>query len=239
METIIQFIGLIVIAAFALYILSGAKQGFICSCANTLSVAVSWLISAALSPMLASGLQGSSFHTLVTYMSEVTDSVSSIQLAKTPVSQLTAAQFAQLPEYANLPEIYTDRFIENVTNQSLAGTGAETVSQYLNMTIANVTMGIICFVIVYLVARALFMIIISTANYTSPFRVLKHYDSIAGGVMGAIRAYMILHVVAMFTPVLLTFVMGTELSKLISGSEVINYFYMNNSLFEFIRGVIP
>ena len=57
--------------------------------------------------------------------------------------------------------------------------------------------------------------------------------------MGAIRAYMILHVVAMFTPVLLTFVMGTELSKLISGSEVINYFYMNNSLFEFIRGVIP
>jgi uncharacterized membrane protein required for colicin V production len=238
METIAQFISIIIIFLFALYALSGARHGFLCSCANTGSVLVSWVISANLTHVLAGNLYGSSFFSFISYLTEATDNVSNIELAKTAVASVTSSQAQQLTQYANLPDVINNLFLNNVYTQAFSGEGLYTVSEYMNRTVACVTMNIFCFVVIYIICRLIFMLVISSINFASPFYLLKNYDSIAGGVMGGIRAFMVMFVFAMFVPVLLVLVSGTEVAGIITDSPLISFFYDNNALLSLISGTI-
>ena len=232
------FMTIILIFIFALYILSGAKHGFLCSCANTASVGFSWLIAANLTPVLAKGITGSGFVSFLSYLTEVSDNVSDIALAKTPVSQISQADLPALTEYADLPRIYETRFLENISSQAFASDGLSTVSEYLDKTLSCVTVNIICFVIAYLVVRLLFMLVISTFNFASPFYVLKHYDAGAGAAVGAIRAFMVMFVFAMLAPIALVLVSGTSVEVMMSNSALLGFFYHNNALLSIIPGVV-
>ena len=238
MELIAMFITIIILFLFALYTLSGARHGFLCSCANTASVGISWLMAANLGPMLSKNLIGTSFASFLSYLTEVSDNVKDIELAKMSVSDITQAHIPALQDYAGLPEIYETRFIENVTSGAFADQGIYTVSEYLNETLLCVTLNILSFVIAYLIIRLLFMLIIATLNFTSPFYVLKHFDPGVGAAMGAIRAFMVMFVVAMLVPIMIVLASGTDLAIMISDSAILGFFYHNNALLNIIPGVI-
>lgn len=236
MELIFKILSVSIFFIIALYTLSGARHGFLCSCANTGSVALSWLIAGSLSPILTTRLYGSSFFTFVQYMTEVSDNVSNIELGKTAVSALTQDQFAQLSNYANLPPIYSKFFLSNVNSQIFADKGLTTVSQYLNETLACVSMSIICFIIVYAIARMIFMISISTWNHVSPFMSLRQFDHTIGGLIGVIRAFLVLFTIMMVIPILLMLVSGTKVEGMIENSPLLGFFYTNTPLYYFITG---
>lgn len=236
MEAIFQIVSISLILVIALYTLSGARHGFLCSCINTGSVAISWLIAGSLGPVLSVNLYESSLFKFISYITEVTDNVSNIALSKTAVAELSQNQFTQLASYANLPPLYSKYFLANINTQAFADRGLTTVSEYLNETLACVSMSIICFIIIYAVTRVLFMLAISTWNHSEPFMSLKMLDSAFGGIVGFIRSFMVLSTLLMIVPVLLMLVSGTKIEGMIENSALLSFFYTNTPLYIFITG---
>ena len=233
-----EMLNYIILFIIAVYVLQGIYNGCLVSLGNTAGMGFSWLIAAGATPFLSDAISKTDVYAFFKYLTEVTDNVSSVELSRTAVSQLAESQISDVVTYANLPMPYSDRLLENITTNTFAGTESSTVADYLNVTIANVTVNILSFLIVYLVARILISLVISTMNYSHPFPVLKKYDGLIGGILGGVRGFLSIFIWSMLVPLLLVLISLPEFSKIVTDSSLVNFFYNFDFLFGFISGGI-
>ena len=197
---IIDILILIIIGVSVIY---GMHRGFI---SGVLSVAA--LMGAAVLALMTSGdlaawLKGN--ETLVETLMYYTDAgsrVSNLDLSLMSASQVSESAIAQIIASANLPDEFTSAFINAVANASASVTGsAATISDLLSQTIVNVSISILSFMICFFLAYAAATFVIHLVNYVFELPVLRHLDSLIGGVFGLVRGVMLVFVFLTLIPI--------------------------------------
>lgn len=233
--TLVNYILLVLIA---MYIIQGVHKGFLMSLSATGGMAVSWLIASSVTPMLSAQIAKGSTYSFLLYMTDVSQRVQDVDLARTSVASLSAQQIQGIVEYANLPVPFGDALHSNMTNLVFSARDITTVADYMNYTVANITVNIISFLIIYVLARVFITLILSSMYYASPFPALKSFDGTVGGVLGGVRGFFALYAVVMILPVIILFISLPVFTQAVNQSVLLTFFYRTNFLYAFISGVV-
>jgi|GEM_PF-840723 Colicin V production protein. len=234
----LSFINYVLLFLIAIYVIQGIHKGFLMSLSATAGMGVSWLVASAVTPMLSAQIAKGSTYSFLLYMTDIPDSIP-VELARTPVQSLSQSQIKDVVSQANFPTPFGDSLYANMTHQTFAQLkDVSTVADYLNHTIANITVNIISFLIIYILARVIITLIISSLYYAQPFPVLKNFDGLVGGVLGGIRGFCAMFAVVMILPVIIQFVSLSEFTYSINQSVLLTFFYKMNFLYGFISGTV-
>jgi uncharacterized membrane protein required for colicin V production len=231
-------INYILLFLIAIYVMQGVYKGFLMSLYSTGGMAASWIVAAGVTPLLSAQIAKGSTYTFLLYMTDVSDKVSTVELARTSVDSLSAAQIKDVVDYANLPTPFGEALSSNMTNLSFAQQGYATVADYLNLTVANVTVNIISFLIIYILCRVFISLILGSMYFASPFQALRKYDGLIGGILGGVRGFFAMFALAMILPVVILLVSAPELTQYLNESTLLMFFYKTNFLYGLISGVV-
>ena len=234
----LSFINYILLFLIAIYVMQGVYKGFLMSMNSTIGMGVSWLVSAVATPLLSAQIAKGSTYSFLLYMTDVSEKIESVELARTSVDTLSAQQIGDIVHFAKLPTPFGEALSHNLNSLAFAGTNYSTVADYLNVTVANVTVNIVSFLIIYILARAFITLILSSMYYASPFPVLRNFDGLVGGILGGVRGFFAMFAFVMIVPVVMLLVSVPELTKFLNESVLATFFYKANFLYGFISGVI-
>jgi uncharacterized membrane protein required for colicin V production len=235
----LSFINYVLLFLIAIYIVQGIHKGFLMSVSATAGMGASWLVASAVTPILSAQIAKGSTYSFLLYMTDISDQVSSVDLARTSVQSLSPQQIKDVVDNAKLPMPFGDTLYANMTHLSFASqNGISTVADYLNHTVANITVNIISFLIIYILARVFITLIVSSMYSASPFPVLKNFDSVVGGALGGVRGFFAMYAVVMILPVIVLLIALPEFTTAINQSVLLTFFYKTNFLYSFISGMV-
>ena len=221
-----------------MYVIQGIHKGFLMSLSATGGMAASWLMAAAVTPLLSAQIAKGSTYSFLLYMTDVSDKVSSVELARTSVATLSSGQVKDVVNFANLPAPFGDALYHNMSGLVFSSKGIATVADYLNYTVANVTVNIISFLLIYILCRVLITLIISSMYASSPFPVLKSFDGMVGGIVGGVRGFFAMYAVVLIIPVVVLLISIPAFTQSLNQSVLLTFFYKTNFLYGFITGVV-
>lgn len=228
-------INYILVFLIAVYVIQGVYKGFLMSMCSTAGMAASWMVAAGVTPLLSAQIAKGSTYSFLLYMTDVSDKVSSVELARTSVDTLSAAQIKDVVDYANLPVPFGDALFGNMHALVF---GSKTVADYLNLTVANITVNIMSFLIIYVLCRVFISLILGSMYYASPFPALRNYDGLIGGILGGVRGFFAMFALMMIIPVVMLLVSAPELTRYLNESVMATFFYKTNFLYGLISGVV-
>ena len=212
-----NILDIIILAVLGVSVVFGLYRGFISGVLSVAALIGSAALAFAASGELAAWLQGN--ETLVSTLLYYTDAGSRIQsldLALLSVAQVTEGALMQILESANLPAAFETAFVEQI---ALSG-GAQTISAVLSQTIVNVSLSILSFLICFVVAYAVLTFVIHLIQYVFELPVLRHLDSLIGGVFGLARGMLILFIFFTVVPIVMAVVPIEPLEELIAASTL-------------------
>ena len=212
-----KILDIIILAVLGVSVVFGLYRGFISGVLSVAALIGSAALAFACSGELATWLQGN--QTLVSTLLYYTDAGSRIQsldLALLSVAQVTEGALMQILESANLPAAFETAFVEQIALSS----GAQTISAVLSQTIVNVSLSILSFLICFVVAYAVLTFVIHLIQYVFELPVLRHLDSLIGGVFGLARGMLILFIFFTVVPIVMAVVPIEPLEELIAASTL-------------------
>ena len=212
-----NILDIIILAVLGVSVVFGLYRGFISGVLSVAALIGSAVLAFATSGELASWLQGNK--TLVDTLLYYTDAGSRIQsldLSLLSVAQVTESALMQILESANLPAAFETAFVEQIALSS----GAQTISAVLSQTIVNVSLAILSFLICFVVAYAVLTFVIHLIQYVFELPVLRHLDSLIGGVFGLARGMLILFIFFTVVPIVMAVVPIEPLEELIAASTL-------------------
>ena len=212
-----NILDIIILAVLGVSVVFGLYRGFISGVLSVAALIGSAVLAFACSGELASWLQGNK--TLVDTLLYYTDAGSRIQsldLSLLSVAQVTESALMQILESANLPAAFETAFVEQIAISS----GAQTISAVLSQTIVNVSLSILSFLICFVVAYAVLTFVIHLIQYVFELPVLRHLDSLIGGVFGLARGMLILFIFFTVVPIVMAVVPIEPLEDLIAASTL-------------------
>lgn len=215
----VNILDIVIVAVLGVSVVFGLYRGFISGVLSVAALIGSILLAFMLSGQMASWLQGNK--TLVDTLMYYTDAgsrISNLDLSLLSVSQVrkNSGVLAQIMESANLPEAFGTAFIENI---GLAD-GLKTISVVLSETIVNVSLAIISFLICFLLSFVVMTFVIHMVNYVFELPMLRHLDSLIGGMFGFVRGMIVLYVFFTVVPIVMAVVPIEPLEALIEASQL-------------------
>jgi len=234
-----NLLDLFVVLIIVIALLEGFYRGFLCSVLSLSASFLSWLSAFIFYPALSHAVQGNvNIFNFLLYYTEGAEKIVDFEHTKLLVSQIEPAQLKTIIADANLPVPFGTLIQQNVVTNAFAHQGITTLGDYFNLTIVNVVVNILCFLMIYVIARLVFSFIINALNYTLKFPVLKQFDGVIGGGFGALRGVFTTFVVFIIVPVILVMQPIPQVTEYVNASFLGSFFYRNNFLLNFIRGVI-
>lgn len=227
-----------VLVVIALCVLFGCYRGFFTSALKAASFFVSWILAYLIHPLL-SWLLGTDgvIRTLVNYTEGAAKlKMVSMEQAFLPVSSVDPSQLNDIVSKSSLVSPFTNMVKQNITAQNLADKGLTTVGEYFDYTVAYATLNIISFILLFIVFRLILGLLINLMDATHPLPVLKHYDTLMGGLMGALRGFFGLYLVGALVPVALSVFNMTD--AVLQGAPLLRFFYQSNFILLLMRGTI-
>ena len=210
-----------ILAVIAVSVIYGLHRGFINGVLSVAAFIGSALLAFSLCGDLAAWLQQNK--TLVDTLIYYTDAgsrVSNLDLSLLPVSQVTESALAQILQSANLPSAFEEAFLSG-----FAGASATTnIAQLLSQTIVSVSLSILSFLICFFVAYVVCTFVLHLVGYVFELPVLRHLDSLVGGVFGLIRGVMMVFILFALVPIVLAVVPVDFISEMITASQLAPYF---------------
>ena len=212
-----NIIDIIILAVLGVSVVFGLYRGFISGVLSVAALIGSAALAFSMSGELAAWLKGN--QTLIDTLLYYTDAgsrIPNLDLSLLSVAEVTESALAQILQTAGLPEAFQTAFIENL---SLAG-GAQTVSAVLSQTIVNVSISIISFLICFLIAYVVLTFVIHLVSYVFELPVLRHLDSLIGGVFGLARGELLLFIFFTVVPIVMAVVPIEPLEAMIDASQL-------------------
>ncbi len=231
-----NYINLFLLFLIAIYILQGFHKGFLVSVANTVGMVVSIIVGFLFSPLLSKTISEGPFFKFLVSFTYNADTLQ--QNSNVFVETLTTPQMQEVVKSAKVPPIFENLAVENMQTKAFASMDLHTVSDYINITIANVVVNIFAFIIIYILARVFISVMINAVNFASPLPVLKRLDGLAGAGVAFVRAYFDMYVLFLLVPILYISVPVDIFEVMVRESSMANHFYNTNFLFGYIKGVI-
>ena len=216
-----NIIDIVILVVLSVSVVFGMYRGFI---SGVLSLAA--LIGAAVLAFMMSGdlsawLKGN--ETLVETLMYYTDAgsrISSLDLSLMSVSQVGEGALAQILAGAKLPAAFESAFISAVAAASASvSASAMTMADLLSQTIVNVSISILSFLICFFLAYVVATFVIHLVNYVFELPVLRHLDSLIGGVFGLVRGVMLVFILFALIPIVLAVAPVELIEELIAASR--------------------
>lgn len=229
----------LILGVILISVIFGLRRGFISGVLSLGSLILSVFIAFQAYPTLAQNLQSneSLVNTLVHY-TDASSRIKDLELALTPVTDLTQNALDQVMENANLPSVLESFVRQNVAQQAFASIGSVNISEYLNQTIISVSLNILCFILCFLAAYIVLSLLSHMICYVFRLPVLRHLDALMGGAFGALRGVLIVMVLAAIVPVILTVSPIEQVEELINASKLAGFFFRDNMITAVMRGTI-
>lgn len=215
----------------------GLYRGFVNSVFSLLALFVSLVLAYMFFPRLADTVKSNDtiVNTLV-YYSDASSRIQDLELAGTPVANIPQQVLDEAMNRANLPEPFDTFVRENVAQQVFASVGSLNISDYLNQTIIDASINILCFLACFLVSYIAMTLLIHLLTYMFTLPVLKHFDMLLGGAFGAVRGVFFVFVIFSLVPIIITISPIEGLSELIDNARFSAFFYRDNLLTSIFQG---
>ena len=229
----------LILGVIFISVIFGLRRGFISGVLSLGSLILSVFIAFQAYPILAQNLQSneSLVNTLVHY-TDASSRIKDLELALTPVTELTQSALDQVMENANLPAVLESFVRQNVAQRTFASIGSVNISEYLNQTIISVSLNILCFILCFLAAYIVLSLLSHMICYVFRLPVLRHLDALIGGAFGALRGVLIVMVLAAIVPIILTISPIEQVEELINASKLAGFFFRDNMITAVMRGTI-
>lgn len=232
-------IDLAIFALFILFAVLGYHKGFLKALLNIAALFISMFGAWWFHPKLAYALKapGKIIPVIINY-SESSDMLGSVENVRSVASQLSPAKLNDIISKSNLPHPLGSLLLQNVNATAFAQDNLVTLGDYLAMTIANMTINIVCYIFIFIILYAAFNILISLYDYVFKLPVLKLFDCTSGVLLGFLQAFLLMFVVFSFVPILLAFLPFDEILAYIQQSQLGNFYYHSNFIIDNIKGII-
>lgn len=234
-----NLLDLAILAILALFCLSGFHKGFLPTVFSVGSYLASCLLGMLLMPLVALGVKSNvSLYNTMLYYTEGSEFIKDIELARTPISSIGAAQLQEILSESSLPYPMGKQIPANVATEAFAPQGVITLGDYFNQTIVCVFINILVFLLLFVIIRVILLFVINGIDYAWKFPKLHRGDMVLGGGIGIIHGILAVFLVFMLLPILITILGDIEVFRdFIEGSFFVPFFYHSNFLLSLIPGV--
>ena len=232
-----NIVDVVVLVILAIGIIYGMYKGFLYSLINIGTVILAALLSLLLSPIMSSNTVTGEFYPSIINYTDGAQRITDISLVHTPISELSESQISSALTNAKFPEPVNKLLAENIAGHRLADKGFTTLGEYFDNSVAIIITNIVCFMLLYLIIRAVCIILLNGVNFVTPLPVLKSFDAFLGGCCGAVKSILFLFVLFMIVPVIFTFLNYESIRDMLESSALGNFFYKYNFLLSFIGGI--
>lgn len=231
-----NLIDLAVIVVLAMYIVYGIYRGLMGSLLNMCSFVGAWIASSFLYPFLSLIFKHTGFVDTMRFYIEGADRIPTYETRVLDATTVSGDQLQQILDDAMLPAPFNSAVEFNISNHVFAGDpNLVSVGDYLEQTLACVTVNIISFIIIFVIVRMVFMLISNAINYAVPMPTLKKYDGLAGGAVSFIRGLFAMFMLFMFVPIALVALPVEIIVNIVNDSFFSGLFYDAS----FMLGNIP
>ncbi len=229
-----------VLAVLAMFLLAGYYRGFLCTLFDIGAFIVSSLIGYLFGPMLASAIRGSeNLYRTMLYYTEGSEFVTSagsagVELARTDIANVSSEQLLGVMQTTKVPFPFDERIRENIATEAFAGDSVTALGDYFNLTIVNVSISIVSFLVVFMVARLVLVFVIQLFDYAQKgYPMLHTADGLVGAGFGVIRAFLALFLIFMVLPLMLV-IFSDLILPFVETSFFAEFFYTSNFMLSFI-----
>ena len=208
----------VIIGILGISVLFGLYRGFISSVLNMGGGLASFFGAFWLYPKLAALIQQNESlrMTLAHYLEP--GSGLDLALSETHVGTLGASGIQQVLSKVNLPVPLDSILQVNLEHSVFSNLNISTVGEYVNQTVLQASINIICFVICFLVVYIAVSILFNLIRAVFRFPALKQMDSFAGGIFGLLRGMLLCLILFTLVPLVQTMVPLDLISELLEGS---------------------
>ena len=213
----LNIVDIVVLIVIAISVIHGMYRGFITGVLSVAALIGSVALAFMCSGELAAWLQGN--RTLVDTLMYYTDAgsrISDLNLSLMPVGQVSEMTLKQILESANLPAAFESAFITQLGSAA----ANMTVSELLSQTIVSVSISILSFLICFLLTYVTLVFLVHLINYVFELPVLRHLDSLIGGVFGLARGVLLVFIFFALVPIVLAVAPVEQIQQLIDASRL-------------------
>lgn len=226
----------IIVGILGISVLFGLYRGFISSVLNMGGGLLSFFGAFWLYPKLAALIQQNESlrMTLAHYLEP--GSGLDLALSESHVATLGSSGIQQVLSKVSLPAPLDSILQVNLEHSVFANLNISTVGEYVNQTILQASINIICFVLCFIAAYAAVSVLINLIRAVFRFPVLKQMDSLAGGVFGLLRGLLICLALFTLVPLVQTMVPLDLITELLEGSVLAPVFMNGNLITAIMNG---
>lgn len=226
----------IILGVLGISVLFGLYRGFVSSVLNVGGGLASFLGAFWAYPKLAEMIQANESlrMTLAHYLEP--GAGLDLALSNARISVLGASGVQQVLDKVQLPTPLDTILRVNLENGVFANLNISTVGEYVNQTILQASINILCFVACFLVMYFLVSCLFNMLRAVFRFPVLKQLDSVAGGVFGLLRGLLICLVVFTLVPLVQSMVPLDIIEDLLAESTLAPVFMNGNLITAIMNG---
>lgn len=234
-----NIIDLVVVIFLGLGLIIGWYHGSVRAAANVGAILLAMVIGLSFHGVMARGVlaQQKVIPQLI-YYSESDEFLQDVETVRLQVDAITPESLDALLTEVKLPYPVESRLRTNLENKAFADDGLTMLGEYLSMTIAHMTVNIVCFMILFLVSLVILFLVIRALDVTLIFPVLRYGDGLVGAAAGLVASALLLFALEMLVPVGLSFVPFEELRTIVENAATSSLFYHSNFLLALMKGVI-
>ncbi len=220
---------ILIIALFAVGCLIGWYKGFLNTICNIVSFFFAWLLAFLFcTPLSSSIISNKDISTNLLYFTAGTEKLSDMTIANVDAASLSTEKIKQVIQQSNIPPHIANKLEYNILNQTFSDQDIYTMGEYFNQTLIDVSINLICFLLIYFIIRIICSFLIELIDKTFRFPILKKADSPIAALFGLIHGFMIISVIFSIIPIILTVIDIEFVQEQINSSPIANFFYSNN-----------
>lgn len=228
-----NIVDLVILAIFAFGLLAGMYKGMLTSALKLLAFAGAWFGALALYPNVAymalsnqtliavlnqylePGKAGTCFSDISVIGQHVSEVVSGGETA------ISAVVSAVKPNFSTITQAFSDNIRNLAFRDSLQ---IDTVQDYFTQTLWTAVFNVAAFILVFIVLYVLLSLLVNLLDRVVDFPVLRHGDSLLGGVGGLLRASVIVVLVLTLMPMVTNIIDPALSEQLRKGSSLYSFF---------------
>lgn len=222
-----NIVDILIVAILAFGVLAGMHKGLIASGLSTVGFVASWLGAQSLYEKIANyALSNQTLMAVLNQYLEPEEFFTTPQQAMTTVSQVVSggesAISAAVGSIGTHFQFLQEAFSNNIRQEAFQGLGLTTLSDYLNQTLWVAVFNVLAFIAAFLLIYIVISILVNLLDHVINFPVLRGIDWLLGGVLGLLKATVVVALVMAILPTLAESLVPELAQKFISGSKLLN-----------------
>lgn len=231
-------IDIMILVILGISLINGMRKGFVGSILAVAGFAAALFGAIRFSSYMAGALQSNE-----TVMGAVTYYIDAGSLlvqeyAGKLVAGLSNSDIGRIVSSVKLPDALVEPFRSSLASQTYLTDGIDTVSEYLGHTLGGTLINILSFALMFIISYIVILLIIKALDAVFRFPLLRHFDSLIGGVFGLLRGAVIAMLIFSVVPFVTTLLETDALDALIAESKLYIYFCRGGILETFARSIL-